>query len=70
MAVLDPTLLETLGMITASGAVGAFRETRKARKLSERNNRLLEGIDESDAYDGLVSQVKRHERALEREDIL
>ncbi len=67
---LSPSLLDALGTLTAAGALGAWRETRKTRQQTERNNKLLEGIDGSEAYDGLVSQVQRHEEALESENIL
>jgi len=53
---------------TAYGAL--YREIRLTRRQSERNNTLLEGLDESEAHPGLVNKVQRHEEALEDEGLL
>lgn len=67
---LDPSLVDALGTVTASAALWAARELQKIRQETERHGKLLEGFEDSEAYDGLIPQVQRHEEVLEQEGLL
>lgn len=67
---LDPSLVDALGTVTASGALYVAREIRKIRHETERHSKLLEGFEDSEAYDGLIPKVERHEEVLEQEGLL
>ena len=67
---VEPTMLQVVVGIGTTIAGGIYAEVRRARKLGERNNKLLEGFEDSEAYDGVVQQVERHEQALRDNGLL
>ena len=71
---VDPAITASVvGAILTCGAAGVaavYAEAKETRRLCERNNKLLEGFEDTDAYDGVVEQVERHERALRESGLL
>ena len=67
---IPPSIFAAMLTITAGAVAALLGVAWGIYRLTRRNNKLLEGFEDSDAYDGVVAQVQRHEDALDREGLL
>jgi hypothetical protein len=67
---IPPAIFAAMLTITAGAVAALLGVAWGIYRLTRRNNKLLEGFEDSDAYDGVVAQVQRHEDALDREGLL
>ena len=63
---VPPAIFAALLTIAAGAGASLFGVAWQIYLLTKRNNKLLEGFEDSDAYDGVVEQVQRHERVLQQ----
>lgn len=70
---MDPAIqyiVAVAATITATAAIGTFATAVATYRAVRQHERVLFGEEDVEAWDGLTTVVKRHDRVLREEDLL